>query len=133
MYSRYTQEVSSRAEHVLSKVLVCCNLISSGHALILYMEEWLCADLRVRLECCLRCKSSFGTITIECHQTPPKAMIHYQPKRIAIREGYHGSHNSIEIYKRSRPEVEVIDIDADFQPGDLCWIETPVNPYGESR
>jgi len=61
-----------------------------------------------------------------------KALVHYQPRRIAMRKGYHGCQHSIAIYRRSRPEVEVIDIDADFQSGDLCWIETPINPYGVS-
>ncbi|KAJ3573873.1 hypothetical protein NP233_g2152 [Leucocoprinus birnbaumii] len=98
MYSRYTQENSTRAEHVLSKVL-------NGYALTY--------------------TSGLNAVYA--------AMIHFQPKRIALREGYHGCQSSIAIYKRSRPEVEVIDIDADFKPGDLCWIETPVNPYGVSR
>jgi len=30
-------------------------------------------------------------------------------------------------------DLEVIDIDDEFRDGDLCWIETPVNPTGESR
>jgi len=27
----------------------------------------------------------------------------------------------------------VVDLDVDFRPGDLCWLETPLNPTGESR
>ena len=27
----------------------------------------------------------------------------------------------------------MIDIDDEFQPGDLCWLETPLNPTGEAR
>lgn len=58
----------------------------------------------------------------------------YQPKRIAISGGYHGCHATIEVYRKSKgAEVQVISIDDDFQPGDLCWLETPLNPTGESR
>lgn len=32
-----------------------------------------------------------------------------------------------------KAEVEVIDLDDDFRPGDLCWVESPNNPEGESR
>ena len=27
----------------------------------------------------------------------------------------------------------MIDLEDEFQPGDLCWLETLVNPTGESR
>ena len=38
------------------------------------------------------------------------------------------------MYKRSRnAELPIIGIDDDFQPGDLCWLETPLNPTGEAR
>ena len=29
--------------------------------------------------------------------------------------------------------VKIIGIDDTFEEGTLCWIETPVNPTGESR
>lgn len=29
--------------------------------------------------------------------------------------------------------MELIDLDAEYKPGDLCWLETPVNPLGEAR
>jgi len=29
--------------------------------------------------------------------------------------------------------LQVIDIDDEFQEGDLCWLETPLNPTGVSR
>ncbi|KAK2466138.1 hypothetical protein APHAL10511_001780 [Amanita phalloides] len=62
------------------------------------------------------------------------ALIFFQPKRIAITGGYHGSHSSIEIYRKSTGSgVELIDLDDEYRPGDLCWLETPVNPVGESR
>ncbi|RPD67063.1 cystathionine gamma-synthase [Lentinus tigrinus ALCF2SS1-7] len=62
------------------------------------------------------------------------ALVYFKPKRVAIRGGYFGCHATIDIYKRSRDtELPLIDIDDDFQPGDLVWLETPVNPTGESR
>ncbi|RDX43374.1 cystathionine gamma-synthase [Lentinus brumalis] len=42
--------------------------------------------------------------------------------------------STIEVYKRIRGEdLPIIGIDEQFQPGDLCWLETPLNPTGESR
>lgn len=55
------------------------------------------------------------------------------PKRIAITGGYFGFHKTLDIYRRMRPDLEVIGIDDDFKPGDVCWLETPLNPSGESR
>ncbi|ELU37560.1 cystathionine gamma-synthase [Rhizoctonia solani AG-1 IA] len=65
--------------------------------------------------------------------TTVQALVHLGPKRLAIRDGYHGVHVSIEVYKKSRPDLELIDIDDEFRPGDVCWIETPLNPTGEAR
>ncbi|KAJ2921860.1 hypothetical protein H1R20_g15232, partial [Candolleomyces eurysporus] len=62
------------------------------------------------------------------------ALVFSKPKRIAIRGGYHGCHMTIDVYRKSRDnELKVIDLDDEYQPGDLCWLETPVNPQGESR
>ncbi|KAF8719139.1 hypothetical protein AX14_011400 [Amanita brunnescens Koide BX004] len=62
------------------------------------------------------------------------ALVFYQPKRVAIRDGYFGSHASLEVYKKSAgPTFEIIDLDDEYKPGDLCWLETPLNPTGESR
>ena len=56
------------------------------------------------------------------------------PKRIAITGGYMGVQQGVQQLKRIRNgNLDVIDIDDEFQDGDLCWIETPVNPTGESR
>ena len=62
-----------------------------------------------------------------------KALLLYQPKRIAITGGYHGCHMTIEVFKKSRPDVELIGLDDPYKPGDLCWLETPLNPLGDSR
>lgn len=63
-----------------------------------------------------------------------QALVFFQPKRIAIRDGYIGCHSTIDVYQKSRGIVlERIDIDDEFQAGDLCWIETPLNPTGESK
>ena len=40
----------------------------------------------------------------------------------------------IELYERARQEkIEIIDLDDEYKPGDLCWLETPVNPAGTSK
>lgn len=99
VYSRYTQNVSTRAEKVLSK-------INQGYAL-----TWASG-----------LAASYA------------ALVYYKPKRIAIRGGYHGVHVVIETYTRSRNgPLPIIDLDDEYQPGDLCWLETPLNPTGESR
>ncbi|KAK0190989.1 Cys/Met metabolism PLP-dependent enzyme-domain-containing protein [Armillaria mellea] len=83
VYSRYTQDVSTRAEHILSKI---------------------------------------------------NALVFFKPKRVAINGGYFGCHATTEVYSKSRDtNLEMIDLDDEFQPGDLCWLETPLNPTGESR
>ncbi|KAI0774370.1 cystathionine gamma-synthase [Fomes fomentarius] len=61
------------------------------------------------------------------------ALVYFNPKRIAITAGYHGCHATIGVYKRSRSDLTLIGIDDEFQPGDLCWLETPLNPTGEAR
>ncbi|KAI5123419.1 hypothetical protein M0805_006124 [Coniferiporia weirii] len=97
VYSRYSQDVSTRAEEILSK-------INNGHALT--YASGLAASYA--------------------------ALVHYQPKCIAISEGYHGCHATIAVYRKDR-SVKVIGIDDDFEEGTLCWLETPLNPTGESR
>lgn len=45
-----------------------------------------------------------------------------------------GCHAAIDIYFQGRAgNKSVISVDDDFQEGDLCWLETPVNPTGMSR
>ncbi|EMD40651.1 hypothetical protein CERSUDRAFT_111233 [Gelatoporia subvermispora B] len=99
IYSRYTQNVSSRAEKVLSK-------INQGYA-VTYASGLAAAFA---------------------------ALVYLHPKRIAITGGYHGCHHTIEVYKRSRGEdLPIIGLDDEYQPGDLCWLETPLNPTGEAK
>lgn len=81
----------------------------------------------------MRCVSCFpftidSDLVLNCIQ----ALLLLKPKRIAIKAGYHGVHGVIEIYKRERG-VEVIDLDDEYKPGDICWLETPLNPTGEAR
>lgn len=60
--------------------------------------------------------------------------MHLKPKRVAITGGYHGVHMSLDVYKRSsRDKIEVIGIDDEFREGDICWLETPLNPTGEAK
>lgn len=47
---------------------------------------------------------------------------------------YMGVQKAIQRLKGIRNgDLEVIDIDDEFRDGDLCWIETPINPTGESK
>ncbi|KAJ7234677.1 Cys/Met metabolism PLP-dependent enzyme-domain-containing protein [Mycena rebaudengoi] len=98
VYSRYTQPVSTRAEHILSKIcdgfaITYGSGLSAGYA----------------------------------------ALVFFKPRRIAISDGYIGSHSTLQVYLKSAIHVKVINIDDEFQPGDVCWLETPLNPTGESR
>lgn len=62
------------------------------------------------------------------------ALVYLKPKRIAITGGYHGVYNTIRVYKQSRDvDIPIIDLDDDFEEGDVAWVETPLNPTGEAR
>ncbi|KAF8640123.1 hypothetical protein AX17_001359 [Amanita inopinata Kibby_2008] len=99
VYSRYTQQISTRAEHILSR-------INHGYAI------------------------TYASGLAACYA----ALVFFRPKRIAIGDGYHGCHMSIDVYKKSRDgALEVIGLDDEYKSGDLCWLETPLNPTGESR
>ncbi|OAX41723.1 cystathionine gamma-synthase [Rhizopogon vinicolor AM-OR11-026] len=99
IYSRYSQNVSSRVEQILSK-------INQGHAIT--YASGLAAAFSV--------------------------LVHYKPKRIAISEGYMGCHSTISTYIKGRStDIPIVDLDDEFQEGDLCWLESPLNPIGESR
>ncbi|CBQ73113.1 related to Cystathionine beta-lyase [Sporisorium reilianum SRZ2] len=81
------------------------------------------------------------------------AVLHYAPRVVAIRKGYHGVHMAIGVYARGR-RVKVVDLDDDYaaamegeegseeeagteeavkRDGLLVWVETPLNPTGEAR
>ncbi|KAF9227840.1 cystathionine gamma-synthase [Gyrodon lividus] len=99
VYSRYSQNVSSRVEEVLSK-------INHGHALT--YASGLAAAF--------------------------SALVHFKPKRIAVSGGYMGCHGAMDVYLKGRLEkTPLISLDDEYQEGDLCWLETPLNPTGESR
>jgi hypothetical protein len=34
-----------------------------------------------------------------------KALVHLKPKRIAIRDGYHGVHKTIQVYRKINPAM----------------------------
>ncbi|KAJ7744539.1 Cys/Met metabolism PLP-dependent enzyme-domain-containing protein [Mycena maculata] len=98
VYSRYTQDNSTRAEHILSE-------INDGFALT--YSSGLAASLA--------------------------GLMFFKPKRIAITDGYHGCHAMIQVYLKAASHVKIIKLDDEFENGDLCWLETPLNPSGESR
>ncbi|GAA5831891.1 hypothetical protein JCM11251_003922 [Rhodosporidiobolus azoricus] len=60
-----------------------------------------------------------------------------KPEVIAVTDGYHGCHGAFEVYRQTRGEdrVTIIKLDDEY-PRDkktLVWLETPLNPTGESR
>lgn len=62
-------------------------------------------------------------------------LVHLNPRRIAIGEGYHGCHGVIKILSRLNG-LEKLSLDCDaseIQPGDIVHVETPLNPTGEAR
>jgi cystathionine gamma-synthase len=63
-----------------------------------------------------------------------QALVFYQPKRIAFKSGYFGSLYTIDVFRKNKAsQIEMVDLDEEYQEGDLCWLETPVNPAGDSR
>ncbi|BGP12900.1 hypothetical protein JCM10213v2_006425 [Rhodosporidiobolus nylandii] len=64
-------------------------------------------------------------------------LLHVRPDVIAVTGGYFGCHGSFDIYRRTRgtDQVSIIALDDEY-PKDkkvLVWLETPLNPTGESR
>ena len=96
--------------------------------------EWLCSDLCFRSGRFVRSMSDARESPELLDLSWMQALVHLKPKRVAITGGYHGVHESLKVYQRSsRDPVKVIGIDDEFQPGDICWLETPLNPTGEAR
>ena len=56
--------------------------------------------------------------------------MYYNPPRLAMDGGYHGSVMGIQLYAK-KYGMEVIGLDAPLQPGDMVWLETPKNPSCE--
>lgn len=61
-------------------------------------------------------------------------LVHLNPKRIAIGDGYHGAFGVIRILTRltGLEAVGLNELDK-LGPGDVIHIETPLNPTGEAR
>jgi cystathionine beta-lyase/cystathionine gamma-synthase len=62
-------------------------------------------------------------------------LVHLNPKRIAIGDGYHGCHGVIKIMSRLTG-LQQLELDSDLSqlgPGDVIHVETPLNPTGEAR
>ncbi|KAH6898482.1 Cys/Met metabolism PLP-dependent enzyme-domain-containing protein [Thelonectria olida] len=62
-------------------------------------------------------------------------LVHLNPKRIAIGDGYHGCHGVIKVLSRLNG-LKQLPLDCaveDLQPGDVIHVETPLNPTGEAR
>ncbi|KAJ9659158.1 hypothetical protein H2198_003300 [Neophaeococcomyces mojaviensis] len=61
-------------------------------------------------------------------------LVHLNPKRVSIGDGYHGSHGVLALHTRLSG-MKVLDLDCDaneLQAGDLIMLETPVNPTGKA-
>ena len=62
-------------------------------------------------------------------------LVHLNPRRIAIGEGYHGCHGVIKVLSRLTG-LQQLPLDCDpseLGPGDVVHVETPLNPTGEAR
>lgn len=100
------------------------SVFQHGHAIT--YASGLAAASSVSSECVMN--------EVFAHLAHAKALAHFKPKRIAISGGYMGCHGAIEVYRRGRfEETPTIDLEDEYQEGDLCWLETPVNPRGVSR
>lgn len=106
------------------------------------IAERTCYYLQLRsfggpFSCHLRSKSCPYSLELHSSQAILATLLLYQPEVVAIGEGYHGSHCTLDIYTRTKGNVKVIDIDDDYSAYKdktfLCWLETPVNPTGECR
>lgn len=84
---------------------------------------WLLYTLYVYLSI-----STYGISFYYCDQ----AFTLLQPRGIAIKGGYPGTHQVIQTYGRDR-DIKIVDLDDDFEGIDVCWIESPINPTGEAR
>lgn len=62
-------------------------------------------------------------------------LVHLNPRRIAIGDGYHGCHGVIRVVaKLTGLRVVGLDCaDGELGPGDVVHVETPLNPTGEAR
>ena len=88
VYSRLTQPVTTRVEAVLSQITVCTwiEFVYKTMRLSFYQKGHA-----------ITYRSGMSAVYA--------ALIHYQPKRIAIRGGYHGVPHAIEMHKRTVPSL----------------------------
>lgn len=62
-------------------------------------------------------------------------LVHLNPKRVAICDGYHGCHGILDIMARIKG-MQKLSLDCDLselEAGDVIHVETPLNPTGEAR
>jgi len=58
------------------------------------------------------------------------ALVYYNPKRVAVDGGYHGTLFALDMYSR-KYGTRLIGLEEDFKAGDMVWLETPKNPKCE--
>lgn len=92
---------------------------------------------RLRLEQVLGALEDAFAVTYASGLAAIFAVFHLvQPKMILIsKNGYHGSHQTLQSYIRGRQVIVVYLEDGfdltEFNAGDLIWLESPLNPCGE--
>lgn len=110
IYSRYTNPVTTRVEKVLSSLMVSNTKINfqpkqvnlALMVLIGRMRHHLCLGVG----CHLFGRRKHPRLELQSDHSA-KALVHLNPKRLAIRGGYHGVHTSIGVYKKTKPELVV--------------------------
>lgn len=89
-----------------------------------------------RLEAVLSSVLGGPTITYASGLAAFHAMLVFlNPKRIALRGGYHGCHGVVALLSKLSG-LQAVDLDCDdaeLGTGDVVHVETPVNPTGEAR
>ena len=89
-----------------------------------------------RLEAVLSSLLGGPTVTYASGLSAFHAMlVHVNPRRIAIGDGYHGCHGVVRLLSRLTGLQQLpLDCDASaLRPGDVVHVETPLNPSGEAR
>ncbi|KAG9248266.1 pyridoxal phosphate-dependent transferase [Calycina marina] len=62
------------------------------------------------------------------------ALVFLNPKRIAIRDGYHGCHGVIEVHQKltGLKKLDLYCDASELESGDVVHVETPLNPTGQA-
>lgn len=97
------------------------------------------SETRTRVEKVLGSLENAFAVTYSSGLTAFYALVlHLQPSTIVIsKEGYHGTHGALALFKRGRKVEELAledqtpDSLSNLPPNTLLWLESPQNPRGE--